>query len=42
MEFIRTNNLKAALNSFNEAILISDSDPEIYNEIGVVYYKLKE
>ncbi len=42
MEFIRTNNLKAAINSFNEALAISDADPAIYNELGVVYFKLKE
>ena len=42
MEFIRTNNLKSAINSFNEALNISDTDPAIYNEIGVVYFKLKE
>ena len=39
MEYLRTNNLKTALLSFNEAKKISDTDPLVFNEIGVVYYK---
>jgi len=39
MEYLRTNNLKTALLSFNEAKKISDSDPLVFNEIGVIFYK---
>jgi len=41
MEFIRTNNLKTALVSFQDALMISNKDPLVYNEIGVVFYKQK-
>lgn len=41
MEFIRTNNLKTALLAFQDALLISYSDPLVYNEIGVVFFKQK-
>ena len=39
MEFVRTNNLKTALIAFQNALQLSQNDPLIYNEIGVVYYK---
>ena len=39
MEFVRTNNLKTALVAFQNALQLSQNDPLIYNEIGVVYYK---
>ena len=39
MEYLRTNNLKTALLSFNEAKKICDNDPLVFNEIGIVYYK---
>ena len=39
MEFVRTNNLKTALVAFQNALKLSQNDPLIYNEIGVVYYK---
>ena len=39
MEFVRTNNLKTALIAFQNALQLSQNDPLIYNERGVVYYK---
>ena len=39
IEFVRTNNLKTALIAFQNALQLSQNDPLIYNEIGVVYYK---
>lgn len=43
MEYLRTNNLKTALLSFQEAKKICfDSDPLVFNEMGVVYYKQKQ
>ena len=39
MEYLRTNNLKTAFLSFQHAKDINSSDPLIYNEIGVIYYK---
>jgi anaphase-promoting complex subunit 6 len=41
MEFVRTNNLKTALVAFQDALLTSNSDPLVYNELGVVFYKQK-
>ncbi len=41
MEYLRTNNLKTALLSFQESKKICDSDPLVFNEIGVVFYKQK-
>ena len=41
MEYLRTNNLKTALLSFQYAKEINNNDPLIYNEIGVIYYKQK-
>lgn len=41
MEYIRTNNLRTALVAFENALSISNTDPSVYNEIGVVYYKQK-
>ena len=41
MEYLRTNNLKTALMSFNDASRINETDPLIFNEIGVVFYKQK-
>lgn len=41
MEFARTNNARTALLAFQEALNISNPDPLVYNEIGVVYYKNK-
>lgn len=42
MEYLRTNNLKTALLSFNEAKKICDIDPLVYNETGVINYKQKQ
>jgi Flp pilus assembly protein TadD len=39
MEFVRTNNLKTALVSFQDALMMSNKDPLVYSEIGVVFYK---
>ena len=39
MEYLKLNSLKTALMSFQESMRINDSDPMVYNEIGVVYYK---
>ncbi len=39
MEYLRTNNLKSALLSFQHAKEIKSNDPLIDNEIGVIYYK---
>ncbi|EAS06252.1 tetratricopeptide repeat protein (macronuclear) [Tetrahymena thermophila SB210] len=41
MEYLRTNNLKTALLSFQYAKEINSNDPLIYNEIGVIYFKQK-
>lgn len=41
MEYLRTNNLKTALLSFQEARKICDNDPLVFNEMGVVFYKQK-
>ncbi|EGR27540.1 hypothetical protein IMG5_194480 [Ichthyophthirius multifiliis] len=41
MEYLRTNNLKTALLSFQYAKEINQNDPLIYNEIGVIYFKQK-
>lgn len=41
MEYLRTNNLKTAILSFQEALKIYNKDPTIYNEIGVIQYKSK-
>jgi len=37
MEYLRTNNLKTAILSFQQAKEINENDPLIYNEIGVIY-----
>ena len=42
MEFIRTNNFKTAFAMFQNALLLSNNDPLVYNEIGVVYYKQRK
>ena len=43
MEYLRTNNLKTALLSFQDAKKICfDSDPLVFNEMGVVYYRQKQ
>lgn len=42
MENLRTNNLQTALNYFQSAQNIYDKDCLVYNEQGVVYYKLGE
>ncbi len=39
MEFVRTNNLKTALVAFQDALMMSNKDPLVYSEIGVVFYK---
>lgn len=39
MEYLRTNNLKTAMLSFQYAKEINANDPLIYNEIGVIYFK---
>jgi len=41
MEYAKSNNLRTALLAFQEAYNISNTDPLIFNEIGVVYYKQK-
>jgi len=41
MEYLRTNNLKTALLSFQYAKEINSNDPLIYNEIGVIHFKQK-
>ena len=41
MEYLRTNNLKSALLSFEHAKEIKPNDPLIDNEIGVIFYKEK-
>ena len=41
MEFIRTNNFQTAFATFQNAHALSNNDPLVYNEIGVVYYKQK-
>lgn len=41
MEYLRTNNLKTALLSFQYAKDINNNDPLIYNEMGVIYFKQK-
>ncbi len=41
MEYIRINNLRTALISFQDSLTIFNSDPLVYNEIGVVFYKQK-
>jgi len=42
MEYLRTNNLKSALLSFQHAKEINPNDPLIHNEIGVILYKEKK
>ena len=43
MEYLRTNNLKTAMISFQEARKIcADKDPLVYNEMGVVSYKQRD
>ena len=42
MEYTKSNNLKTALLAFQEALNVSNSDPFVYNEIGVIYYKQKQ
>eukprot|EP01016_Furgasonia_blochmanni_P003157 TRINITY_DN11235_c0_g1_i11.p1 TRINITY_DN11235_c0_g1~~TRINITY_DN11235_c0_g1_i11.p1 ORF type:complete len:360 (+),score=71.33 TRINITY_DN11235_c0_g1_i11:865-1944(+) len=39
MEYLRTNNLKTAILSFQHARDINPNDPLIYNEIGIIYFK---
>jgi len=39
MEYLKLNSLKTAQMSFEESLRINDSDPMVYNEIGVVYYR---
>ena len=39
MEYLRTNNLKTAMLSFQYAKDINNNDPLIYNELGVIYFK---
>jgi Tfp pilus assembly protein PilF len=41
MEYLRTNNLKTALQSFQAALEINPNDPMTYNEMGVVFFKQK-
>lgn len=40
-EYLRTNNLKTAILSFNYAKEINPNDPLICNELGVIYFKQK-
>jgi len=39
MEYLRMNNFKAAMLQLNQAKDICSTDPLIFNEIGVCYYK---
>ena len=39
MEYLKLNSLKTAQMSFQESMRINGSDPMVYNEIGVVYYR---
>lgn len=39
MELLKMNNLQLALNHFEQAKNICQSDPLIFNEIGATYYK---
>ena len=39
MEYLRTNNLKTAVLSLNNAKEINPNDPLIYSELGVIAYK---
>jgi anaphase-promoting complex subunit 6 len=39
MEYLRTNNLKTAILSLQQAEDINSTDPLIYNEISVIYFK---
>ena len=39
MEYLKLNQLQTAKMSFEESKRINDSDPLVFNEIGVVYYK---
>ena len=42
MEYIRTNNIKTAFLSFQEAVTLCNKDPLVYNEVGVVLCKQKK
>lgn len=39
MEYLRQNNYQNALLQFNQAKSICSTDPNIFNEIGVTFYK---
>lgn len=39
MEYLRMNNIPTALLQLNQAKQICQTDPQIFNEIGVAYYK---
>ena len=39
MEYLKLNNYKTALMSFQESLRINETDPMVYNEMGVVFYK---
>lgn len=38
MEYLRTNNLKTALMSFQAAMKLNQTDPQVYNEMAVVFF----
>ena len=42
MEYLKLNHLQTALLSFQESMRINDTDPLVYNEMGVVLYKQQE
>ena len=39
MEYLKLNHLQTALLSFQESMRINDTDPLVFNEMGVVFYK---
>jgi anaphase-promoting complex subunit 6 len=42
MEYLRTNNMSLSQTYFNQALKMCAKDPLVYNELGVVHYKLGE
>jgi anaphase-promoting complex subunit 6 len=41
MEYLRTNNVALAEQFCEQAVSLCDVDPAIYNELGVVYYRMR-
>lgn len=42
MEFMRINKLKTALIAYEETLNYTNNDPYVFNEMGIVFYKLKQ